>query len=429
MARTREVRGLLLTVGGTSDPLVATLQKVRPRHVALVCSEETLATATETKRVLAQLLPENERPSCRTFSVDDPADLIQCYTCVRKALQYLGEQCGLPVEAVRIDYTGGTKTMSAAAVLAAAPDGHQFVYVTGERRNKGGVGTVVSGHEKLVFPQNPWVVLEEPAVRSLLGYAQLGQWAAAIETAQALRDRAAQKAKPVFGRLISVLEGLSLWDEFDHGSAIRHWGQGEVPGRLVEIAEVSEKALICGFARKCLRMVPWLQGIVKFEDSPPPRRKPDPLVLDILANAERQALRGHRDEAALRYYRAVELCAQRRLKHLHGLDSDRVPEADVPEPLRSDLKATRGAPQRGVWKLGLHDTAILLGLKGDAIGSSIVEALPKLDIAARNQSWLIHGLGHVTERQLAGFRKAVLAALSIDERDIRAWPDFRPERT
>jgi len=419
----QNVKGLVLTVGGTAEPIVFTIRSLRPRHVALVCSEGSLATAVAVKNELRSgpPTPGGPQPDVRTFKTDDEADLVACHRCVAQALAYLRDHCRLDRSQVRIDYTGGTKTMSAAAVLAAAPDGYQFVYVTGEKRNRDGLGAVLSGSEKIVFPPNPWTVLEEPELRALLSYAAVGQWQAALDRCRRLISRADDAARPVFNALYKVLDGLRYWDGFDHAEAIKAW-RGCAPGQLLNLAKASRRPLIVAFADKCIPMLRWLKDAAAANQ--PSGRKPDPLVLDLLANADRHAGRGFPDEAALRLYRSVELCLQRRLLAKHGIDNSAVQPDQVPEPLRSELERRHGAPGKSGWKLGLDDSAALLAALGDRIGKSVKETT--LDLGARNLNWLIHGSAHVTDNQVKGFRGKVLEALNVREGDIPAWPDFAP---
>jgi len=215
-----EVLGLLLTVGGAPDPILFTVRAIRPRRIAFVCSEASMATVTAIKEAL-NAEPETIDTRCvRTFITRDESDLVRCHQSVAEALSYLHGECRLERGQIRIDFTGGTKAMSAAAVLAAAPDGYTFIYVGGETRNKNGLGTVVVGSERLIPNANPWSVLEEPELRSLLAYAGVGEWQAAIEVCRRLIDRADDASQPVFTTLESVLEGLMLWDAFDHKKAL-----------------------------------------------------------------------------------------------------------------------------------------------------------------------------------------------------------------
>lgn len=418
------VRGLLLTVGGTSDPMAHTLLAIRPAHAVLVCSEQTLRTAEDVKTLVRDLVGPAPPPCFETRKVGDPADLVSCFTTVRQGLEHLKESCGLPKDAIRIDYTGGTKTMSAAAVLAAAPEGYEFIYVTGTERTKNGVGVVVSGKEQIVHPPNPWTVLEEPDTKAVIACADEGQWRAAVAIVKRLSGRAAGGQRSLFDAWTKTLLGLEAWDRFAHEEVQRHWGErGAVPTRLRDLAAVSGRTTIVGLAERCISLLRFLDPVVKARTAAPRPDAADPVVVDLVANADRWAARGHHDEAALRLYRALELFAQRRLRLPHGVDNSAVGVEQVPDAvLRKAIEQRHGpAP----WKLGLKDSADLLSAHGDEAGRRLAANLDRLDTQARNENWLIHGDRHVGEQACLSFRKGVLTALGIEEDRIPAWPRFK----
>jgi len=313
-------------------------------------------------------------------------------------------------------------------VLAAAPEGYEFLYVGGARRDKGGLGVVQSGAERLKSLANPWIVLEEPETRDMLKFADLGQWAAALGACGRMAQRAKPGDKPLFDALRGALEGLRLWDGFDHAGGWKAWEQGALPGRLLDLAKVGGRPLIAGFAKALEPMISALSHLARCRDELP-RKGPDPLVADLVVNAKRRADAGLLDEAALRLYRAVELLAERRLRLKHGMENDSIKPQQTPEPLRGELLQRKGDPGGEGWKLGLQDTARLLDALGDETGKRIVEALPKLGVHARNNNWLIHGEGHVTEKQWLSFLSHCMAALGIGEGDAPRWPAFGAPKT
>jgi hypothetical protein len=81
----------------------------------------------------------------------------------RKIPDLLAEAKVRPAE-VLVDYTGGTKTMSAALVLAGIEWFQQFSYVGGEQRDKSGLGVTIDGKERVLYAGNPW---SELAVREI----------------------------------------------------------------------------------------------------------------------------------------------------------------------------------------------------------------------------------------------------------------------
>jgi hypothetical protein len=391
-------------------------------------------------------MPADQLPAYRTLMTDDPANLVACHQKVAEGLRYLREEMGLARDAIRIDFTGGTKAMSAAAVLAAAPDGYRFLYVSGRARDKNGVGVVVSGEEDLRLPENPWTLLEEPEIRRLLEMAALGQWSAAEGSVIRLIDRSTEPARPVFESLRHVLQGLAAWDRYEHAAAWKSWKDGQAPRNLFDLSTAGGYALPIEFAKKCQSLCRHLGPLAKTLDAigagPDPMvvdmltkirhallrygAGADPMVLDMLANGDRQAARGHYDEAALRYYRAVELCVERRLHILHQIDNGAVREDQIPSPMREGLLLHGRWP--APWKLGQFESAQLLAALGDALGTRLLDRLKrnKLDCQARNENWLIHGTAHVDQGRFLAFKTSVLDALAIPAEQVPAWPDFRP---
>src|SRR5690606_2247321 len=74
-----------------------------------------------------------------------------------------GEECR-----VVVDFTGGTKCMSAAVSLQASRWPCEFSYIGGAQRTKDGVGIVESGHERVVHQANPWDALGYRAVEEFI---------------------------------------------------------------------------------------------------------------------------------------------------------------------------------------------------------------------------------------------------------------------
>ena len=73
---------------------------------------------------------------------------------------------------------------------------------------------------------------------------------------------------------------------------------------------------------------------------------PDSMVVDMITNGDRQAVRGNCDEAALRYYRAVELCGARRLRLLFKIDNNATPTDKVPSSLREEFPTQCWVPRQ-----------------------------------------------------------------------------------
>ena len=191
---------------------------------------------------------------------------------------------------------------------------------------------------------------------------------------------------------------------------------------------------MASFAEDCKTLTKTLRKIRNYEEEFPfgndekrtqyvkNEDRPDPIVLDMLANAERKRKRGEFDEAALRYYRALELCVERRL-WLYGIDNGDVPDASIPPEVIDEFPVHKGQKKRA---LGLLQSAKLLSYKEDKFGADIFKALAnyEIDTEARNHNWLIHGERHVCEKNIIKVRAGIFEALNLQESDMTAWATF-----
>jgi CRISPR-associated protein (TIGR02710 family) len=416
------IRGLVLTVGGTPQPLLHSIGRAQPSRIALVHSQGTAGQADQVESVARPNLPDATQ--WRRYAIDHPDELQDCFCRVQEAVRDL-RAAGLRPGEIAIDFTGGTKAMSAAAVLAAAQEGCRFIYVSGERRTKEGVGTVENGAETLVHPGNPWEVMEEPTIRRALGFADQFLWPAAIGEVEVILGRCRDRDKGMFGLLKDILGGLARWDAFDHVAAWKMLG-GEVgdgegakpcsgaarkPAELKHLARATEHVLLQRFAVEVSRRLGALTRVCKALDRQPDR-PPDPLIIDLVANADRRARQGLLDEAILRLYRALELQADRTMRRRFGYGADAVPVGDLPPALAngSGVYLCKGGC---TCRLGLDAAYRFLEEKGDALGTAYRALGESLDIQSRNRSWLIHGQGHATRRQFESFRSSVVGLFDL----------------
>jgi CRISPR-associated protein (TIGR02710 family) len=415
--RLSPIRGVLFTVGTTVDPIQHTLHQLRPEAVAFVCSEETVE---EVGKIKASARAAGLQHEARHFTVPDPDALVSCVQHCQQALSWLLNAKKLESNSVRVDYTGGTKNLSAAAVLAAVPFGISFLYVTGRRRRDAG-GRVLPGTEKLVPNANPWEVLGVEELRRALHLADLGQFSAARQSLDRLQSRLTGPAAKRMEMLVELLSGLSAWDAFDHATAQNIWKKGRLPADLASVAEHAGDSLVQAAAREIVDRLPALKQVVAaIPDAPKDRT--DPVLADLIANADRRLAQGQSDLAAQLYYRALELNAGRRLRALHKLDNGQAPLDKLPEPLRTEAAA--GCPDGKTAALGMDQSYRLLSLLDDPQGKKYTGEIEKWRQRAqtRNKSWLVHGLQNVSADEAGKLRSAVLAFLELDEKDLPAWP-------
>jgi CRISPR-associated protein (TIGR02710 family) len=412
-------RLLVCTVGGTPDPIVRSLVKWAPARVLFVASKETQSQVDTVLRAYAE---ESQAPlspgQYEVTLVADAEDLIGCVTTIRELEREVTRwlcRSGADYSAA-VDFTAGTKCMSAALALVSQRWLCRYSYVGGSRRSKEGVGTVEPGTERVVHCANPWDALGYQAVEDFVVLFDQHAYAPAADVAKRMKERIDDPARK---REMSTLEQLArafdAWDRFDHKSCKDALDN-------VEKARNDLKAALGDASSQ--RLTVSLQGLAGhirelLAAAPPSRHH----VVDLLANAKRRKDEGRLDDAVARLYRAIEAVAQVALKERHGVEStEKVPIDSVPEPLRSELQPR---VKDGVVALGLQDDyELLAGLK-DPLAETFKKANlngTKSPLVARNKSILAHGFERISQNALNSLWTATLALAGVQEESLPFFP-------
>ncbi len=98
---------LVISVGGTPDPVVYALREASPEFVCFLVSQRSMDLLGEIKARVERRFDDYKVP------IDDPDDLIECYQKAVECLRRTEARSWAP-ESIVVDYTGGTKTMTAA---------------------------------------------------------------------------------------------------------------------------------------------------------------------------------------------------------------------------------------------------------------------------------------------------------------------------
>jgi CRISPR-associated protein (TIGR02710 family) len=417
MAET-ESRFLICTVGGSSEPVVTALKHWRPVRVRFVHTPQT------TGNVDAKVVPDARAEGVDLdagrydlFELPDGEDLASCLDRLSQLTPEVKEWAarGQRFQVV-VDFTGGTKCMSAAIGVQASRWPCIFSYVGGGERTKEGVGIVVSGAERVVFQANPWDALGYQAVEDFVVLFDQRAFRAAAHVVACAKERV---SRPDRKRALAVLEQLAkafdAWDRFDHQSSRSILDSvAKSANDLRAVLGTSKGDRVLGGVA---RLASHLDGLC---GSATPSRHH---VLDLLANAKRRKDEGRFDDAVARLYRAIEAVAQVALKDRHGFEStERLPLDRVPETVRPEWAARA---RDGVVALGLQDAYMLLASLNDPIGEKFRSA--GLDgtqspLVARNRSILAHGFDRVSDRVFNTLWDAALSLADVAEADLPSFP-------
>ncbi len=433
-------RALLLTIGtGDTDKLEASLlaplrksiAEGRWDRVVLLPSQATLANAALMEDPGLEIRPLPLR------SAENDADA--AFAHFDHELERLLAS-GFRADDIVVDFTRGTKAMSAALVLAATRHGVPTLrYIAGDRDGR---GVVVPGSEE-IRETSTLVVTLRRRIDLAAGLMRAGDFAAVPQllpdpdhplasmphvaaSADALRAmRAAARFFECWDRL-DYREAQDCAATMDSNSLPTTWRM-LAPGRdsvdwVRRLHSRPDQSMDPGGFGRWLRL----------------------LCVDLLANAERRLRTGQREDALVRTYRVLELVGQARLFD-RGLDSGSLPpdEPDIIR-LRERLKRDRGGDfgtrRDGRLTAPRELTARLLKQKGDAVAPRLLAFYSDTGIAAsaRNHSILIHGFDSrapsddVSWRRLIDALWTLLAADRCDDgaldadRRIARSPLFDP---
>lgn len=410
------VSAALVSVGGSPAPILHVLLRHRPGHVWYLCSKDSRGNADEVQRQL------DWHPQARFIEIERFEELGPCYRELRRKLPEILKETGIAPPSVLVDYTCGTKTMSAALVMAAMELFQQFSYVGGEQREKGGLGVVVGGKERVLYQDNPWTAL---AIREIERARDLWDGCQFDAAGRVLREVASKvPCRLRFEAFADLADAMAARHRLDFKSAKMLLDR--LQGQLPPLFDGREDYGLLAFARSAQAVCgACVKGIAN-----------NSFLRELLDNALRTAGQGRYEDAAARLYRAMEMQGQLWLAEIseEAFVNGRK-RADVPLPVPLEgCEFCRPGPD-GEVRLSLEQVFRATSRLGDSRADVIVADLERgkksrwrFATEKRNASILAHGVnaigqeGFETMKELAaeflGFELAGEAnpAPSLDSR-------------
>jgi CRISPR-associated protein (TIGR02710 family) len=405
------IRLMIMSLGGSPEPLRVSIAACRPERVIFFASNDSVPLSGEVIGVL------DYRPKLEFEITENPNSLIDCYrkarVCVDRA-----NRSGLSPERIMVDYTGGTKVMTAALLLAGIQQKFHFNYVGGSHRDKGGVGIVISGHERMFAELSPWAVFAEEERLQIVTLFNRRRYAAVIE----IIDELTQKELPYqisgyFGFVRAAADAFSLWDQFELKHALGRLNNAH--DLLSDYLRRYPSAELDDFKGRLEDLAPRLQTILAQTKG---LQEPHPvLVVDLLNNARRKMADKRNDDAAARIYRALELYGQICFRQLTGANNDSVEVSTVPQELQAEFVSKYRDSATAKLKLPLQATFRFLKHRGHEAGARFyahMKAIKNIQ-SNRNESILAHGLNPVGDKAVASIFRTVAEFVQFsDEYDF-----------
>lgn len=278
---------------------------------------------------------------------------------------------GFVLNKIAVDYTSGTKAMSAALVSAAlAKKIGSILYVYGER---GEGGRVKSGTERR-SSLSPNRIFSQDILNKAIEYFNSYRYGTCLELL------ANSELHPDFQEKACLLSQLALlfdaWDKFDFGAAFE------------QLRKIDTDMLkIVGLKDKFQKYYQPLLCKLKTEGESIEK------ILDLMGNANRRASEGKYDDAIARLYRALEMEGQIEFFAEFNCSTSDVIIENIPEKFRGNVKTKYFDPKDNKIKIPLFGTYELLADAGNPTGLAFRDKwndIQKL-ISLRNKSILAHG--------------------------------------
>jgi hypothetical protein len=400
---------LILSVGGSCEPVVNAIREYNPEQVYFLCSKESArvadgpgepcidarkpdsATGTQkAKSIVTQagLKPDQYQKIVLEGDTGQD-DLKECYLKVSALAKEI--ESNHPQADVIANYTGGTKTMSVALAMAATMNERWDLSLNvGSRVN---LIKVSSGTDVPVV-LDKWSVYSHMQMESVAKVLARFDYAGADAVLSHLSSKpmdTSLQAQVVRARQLA--RAFDLWDRFDHQGALAIFEPlaGTFPEQIVPLKQLSGR----------------IENASGYER-----------VGDLLRNAERRAVQHRYDDAIARLYRAVELFAQVRLKSAHGIDTGNVEVNGLPAEHREAWRSR--ARNDGKLVLGLREDYQLLEQLGDAVGRvwKSQEARVLDSLKRRNESIGAHGLRPMGEADYIKVYQALTQFLAAGAESI-----------
>jgi CRISPR-associated protein (TIGR02710 family) len=398
---------LLITVGGSYQPIVTAIQTLKPDRIIFICSKgsrgsisQVIGTGTPCEvrkgsEIVDRLpniptqtsLGNKFQETTDLVILDNPDDLAECYQKIVAKIQELQQIS--PAPTIKADYTGGTKTMTASLVIAAIDHQVELLLTTGDRFNL----IRVERGEMTAQAQVAPVLLQRSIEQFLPVFLQQYNYAAAI--AELTQLLPIVNISPDLQRIIQVLanicKGFEAWDRFDHEEAIAFLDN------YLQYPEIRSRVMFLK------RVIVSRRGIdPDFQTNQSAKNHGYEVVQDLVLNAERRAAQNRYDDAVGRLYRALELLAQVRLWHKYQIATGNLDLAKLPEDIRDSYRNHAELPLQRSYEL-------LTQLDPDPIGKLYKQSQNKIRdvLKNRNHSLFAHGFRPVIKADYEKMYQAI----------------------
>lgn len=407
---------LLITVGGSDQPLVSSIIENNPDFVYFICSDDTDSLKGSYITVADEGKPCGEDricPECNSnigsrrtsivsrtglkksqyeiIKISQLDDLNECYLAPSDIIKSIRNND--PSTKIVADYTGGTKSMSSGLAAAVMDDGNvEICIVRGRRKN---LQIVEEGTQSARLIDNNKIFVKKKLLTIDLLWKNYDYQSCINLITDIFCNRPINEdTSKLLDNILELCKGFEAWDKFDH-SAANKFLKGYKK-------EVGDHILFLGQIKCAKDNWPDSNNINIIEEMSIDKRVKifnfSP-VIDLILNASRRARQGRFDDAVARLYRALEMFAQVNLLLWEKpLLTSNLNLEKIPDKLRSKYNNLQNPDSNRVI-FGLIQSYLLLKEIETPVGIIFSRHEQKLRqlLDKRNNSLMAHGINPVSE--------------------------------
>lgn len=326
----KKYKGIIFTVGFSKEPIILNILANSPECVYFIYTKES-------EHILDSIIEESSlKPTQYKRELMSRVSAADSYDLVKKGLKFITEEKNLKKETIALDPTGGTKIMSVGCGIAASIFNIDILYVNNTKYNPT-LRRPEPGTELLISIPNPFDIYQDDKIIEGLNYLKNLDFI----TAKNLFDQIKKSSSnPLFPDLLANISGiLYFWEMIDYKNALRFIDKSKsLIGTIIDkISSIQDSIYnyldsweeylntICSYINS---------GGCEVETISPL------LIYDIKINADRDFYKSLYNNAALKYYRAIEMINQFVLFNQYNFDTQNPKYEEITEKAKNYLKTT-----------------------------------------------------------------------------------------
>jgi CRISPR-associated protein (TIGR02710 family) len=388
--------GMILSVGGVTERLAEALQNASPDHVCWLASQRSVDEIPRIKAQFRDLTGSDATTSDHKILVKRVNQLQHCYQQSVQCARWVNDRVS-DEDRVLVNYTGGTKTMSAALILASINHGYRFGF-TGKDHSSPADDANRTPGKTTFLSDNPWDILAVREWDQISSYFNAYQFEACRKVIEGAQGHVSARQEHLLDTFGSIVDAYDAWDKFNH---LHGYSMFEKAVReLKKLLDLDSAACLEPLLPHLCEHRSFLNELEEKTDHFETLDRD--LLVDLYHNARRRIEEGKWADAAARLYRLVEMRGQLEVMNVFDETTSNFPPDKIPDALRQQFEERYKSERDGRIKLPLEPTYQLLYEHGNDLGNTfhgMRSGFQKIQ-RARNESILAHGTQPVREKHV-----------------------------